>query len=495
MTLGVVLGLVTNIVCLLLIALLFKDKFLDEPLPQPQPQPQSKPYPQPQTGKNEGQREWIGPQLARSSSYSSSLHFMSPKRVKRICVTGGPCGGKTTAMTRITERVRELGMKVYVVPEAATMLMKGGAMINMEEFTRVQKVRFQAKILKLQVILEDVFTDLCDSSLSTAETALVLCDRGVMDGSAYMEPDLWQALVDEMGFSVVHLRDRRYDAVVHMVTAANGAEESYNLASNEARYEGLNDARIVDSLIQKAWTGHPNFTIVDNHYPSFDAKLLKSVEQVCKNLGLPAPTQNYYKYLIVGNPEVPTDLPKQTLFIEETFLLSSEKLIARISRRGQEGSHTYSYSEIEKETRKTLSKNQLSSREFMTLLDKADPRRKTLKRKRQCFVWKSQYFALDTFDVWNGITLIRIETENEPVVPDFLQVAREVTHEQAYSSLVLSKVMYYVQDEDKGFIEEKTPQEPLVSVEAFSSVGPTELSEPASLEHSELHEPSIPSTP
>lgn len=38
------------------------------------------------------------------------------------------------------------------------------------------------------------------------------------------------------------LRDRRYDAVIHMVTAADGAEKYYTLANNEARYEDAKTA-------------------------------------------------------------------------------------------------------------------------------------------------------------------------------------------------------------------------------------------------------------
>jgi len=33
-----------------------------------------------------------------------------------------------------------------------------------------------------------------------------------MDISAYMEPTVWQALLDELGLSDVKLRDARYDA-------------------------------------------------------------------------------------------------------------------------------------------------------------------------------------------------------------------------------------------------------------------------------------------
>ena len=53
---------------------------------------------------------------------------------------------------------------------------------------------------------------------------------------AYIDNRSWQVLIDEMGFNAVQLRDNRYDAVIHLVTAASGAEQHYNL-DNQARYE------------------------------------------------------------------------------------------------------------------------------------------------------------------------------------------------------------------------------------------------------------------
>lgn len=56
---------------------------------------------------------------------------------------------------------------------------------------------------------------------------VVLIDRGLMDGSAYVSKSQWQALMDDMGVSTVQIRDNRYDAIIHMVTAADGASEFY----------------------------------------------------------------------------------------------------------------------------------------------------------------------------------------------------------------------------------------------------------------------------
>ena len=85
-----------------------------------------------------------------------------------------------------------------------------------------------------------------------------------MDGQAYTSNELWQALLDETQWNTIQLRDKRYEAVIHMVTAADGAEKFYSDASNEARYETVEEARALDRKLVNAYVGHPNFNIIDN---------------------------------------------------------------------------------------------------------------------------------------------------------------------------------------------------------------------------------------
>ncbi len=51
---------------------------------------------------------------------------MDQARLYRIVLTGGPCGGKSTALSAITDRLQGLGFQVYRVPETATLLLGGG---------------------------------------------------------------------------------------------------------------------------------------------------------------------------------------------------------------------------------------------------------------------------------------------------------------------------------------------------------------------------------
>jgi len=136
-----------------------------------------------------------------------------------------------------------MGFSVLQVPEAATLLMKGGAMIETRKLTFADAVRFQINVMKMQMSLEDIFIEI---ALSNEEPTIILCDRGVMDGSAYTDENVWQALLDETGWSTIQLRDRRYEAVIHLVTAADGAGEFYTDSNNEARYENAEDAIKLD---------------------------------------------------------------------------------------------------------------------------------------------------------------------------------------------------------------------------------------------------------
>ena len=69
------------------------------------------------------------------------------RKVWKLVLTGGPCGGKTTCQTRLATFFENLGWKVFRVPEAATVLMSGG--IAFGELNEEQVMDFQVKIYKV----------------------------------------------------------------------------------------------------------------------------------------------------------------------------------------------------------------------------------------------------------------------------------------------------------------------------------------------------------
>lgn len=128
-----------------------------------------------------------------------------------------------------------------MVPEAATLLMKGGAMIVSSEFTAKEALNFQKALLLIQIALEDNFYRLAKIAVQTSNV-LILIDRGLLDGAAYVSVDIWEALMEELQLGPFKMRDDRYEAVIHLVTAADGAEEFYDQLTNDARYESIEEA-------------------------------------------------------------------------------------------------------------------------------------------------------------------------------------------------------------------------------------------------------------
>jgi thymidylate kinase len=202
----------------------------------------------------------VGEREMRKARTPSFFERQNARRfpIIRICFTGGPCAGKTTAMTHCADQLRQLGIKTYIVPEAASILNKGGATLPKLDEDKEKAVKFQINLLKLQMALEDTLTDI-GNDFYPEDKVVILCDMGTIDASVALTKELWDALLDETGWTEIQLRDKRYDMAIHMVTAADGAEEYFQRAGAESRSEDIENAIKIDRRTQQAWVGHPSF--------------------------------------------------------------------------------------------------------------------------------------------------------------------------------------------------------------------------------------------
>ena len=198
----------------------------------------------------------------------------------RIVLTGGPCAGKTTALAKLTDRLNSLGYKVFRVPEAATILIQGGV-----RPANIHSIEFQSTVMHLQMGLEDAISRVAQGQPGRA---VMLCDRGLMDSAAYVDQTTFPLILDQNKWSRVGIRDERYDAVVHLVTAAMGAGAFYTTANNSARTESPEKAIELDALTQCAWVGHPHVRVIDNS-TEFSEKITRAMEAIARVLGIPEP--------------------------------------------------------------------------------------------------------------------------------------------------------------------------------------------------------------
>ena len=179
------------------------------------------------------------------------------KHISKIVITGGPCAGKSTAMSWIRNAFTHRGYTVLIVPETATELITGGV----APWTCATNAEYQKCQVQLQLTKECLFEQA--ASGMAADKILIVCDRGIMDNRAYMNDEEFDAVLQALKGDLVDWRDG-YDAVFHLVTAANGAEEFYSKANNAARYESVEEAVSLDSRLLSCWTGHRYLRVIDN---------------------------------------------------------------------------------------------------------------------------------------------------------------------------------------------------------------------------------------
>jgi CYTH domain-containing protein len=360
---------------------------------------------------------------------------MDQAPLHRIVLTGGPCGGKSTSLSAITDRLQGLGFHVYRVPETATLLLGGG--IGVREASPSQLVGIQAEMLRVMMALEDAFSAV---ARATGKPSILLCDRGTMDVSAYLPPAAWAALLNEYDWTVVGLRDRRYEGVIHLVTAADGAEAFYTTENNAVRTESPAQARVLDQRVRDAWVGHPRLRVIDNS-TDFARKVQRATAAVCGIVGAPEPREIERKFLLRGGPadrEVPIRF--EEVEIEQTYLISRDGWEARLRRRGQHGSGAYTHTLKRPSVsgQRVKLERQITGREYIALLAQADPACRTITKRRRVFLWANQYFEWDMFvNPRPGLELLEVEVDalDGPLeLPSFLHVEQEVTCDERYTN-------------------------------------------------------------
>lgn len=147
-------------------------------------------------------------------------HCLDKFPVYRVCISGGPCGGKTTLLNLVGEEFTKKGFKVITMPEIPTLVHTSGISINTHLMELQQRLTIESSILRLKIILEDEFFKMAQSN---TQPVLILTDRGTMDSCAYVTEDEFATILDSNNWSVINLRDKRYDTVVFLTTAADGA--------------------------------------------------------------------------------------------------------------------------------------------------------------------------------------------------------------------------------------------------------------------------------
>ena len=183
------------------------------------------------------------------------------RAMRTIVITGGPCSGKTSALTVLKEAFNFPGIALIVVDEAGTDLIMDGTSPE----SCGSMLAFQTKVAALQRLREAdaKARALILKRVENGPKPLVVCDRGIADGAAYLSHEEYLQVLESQELQEDKIFSR-YDAVFCLESAAKLSPEAYSLSNNEARSETQEEAAALDDRTYAAWKDHPHFYFIRN---------------------------------------------------------------------------------------------------------------------------------------------------------------------------------------------------------------------------------------
>lgn len=353
------------------------------------------------------------------------------KEILNIVVTGGPCGGKTTALDELAKLLREYGYTVYLVNEAATELINDG--IKPFGENKIPLYDFQSLIFDLQFHNEEIrrkAAEICPN-----KKVAILYDRGILDNRAYIPNEEFQKIIASRNICEAEII-ARYDLVIHLVTAAIGKDEYYTTLNNTARTETKEEAIIMDKKTMEAWQNYPNLNIVSND-TLFDEKMEKVKNIIRAYLG-ENEVINQARYLI--NP-VDIDLTKLS------NIAIKEEIEEFVSQYDDVFDIVYQKSTIHGSSYYTCLKNKYNEdgsrtticrtiREKVYLENLAAIKGTVIKKIRYNFINQEERYRIDLYDL-NGESFFILERDitnlSQNKLPSFIKKAIDITNNRNYN--------------------------------------------------------------
>ncbi len=363
------------------------------------------------------------------------------KRITRIVLTGGPAAGKTTLISRILHEFKsEDGWRVITVPETATELISG---FGIRPFGGcMSMLAFQDFVIADQIHKERLALNA--AQVVPEENILIIYDRALMDDKAYITDEEFATVLAKFDGRTEASVLAGYDAVLHLVTCAKGAEFAYNLG-NAARTESLEYAREMDDRTLRAWSGHPNLRIIDNS-ADFEQKMNRAMREIYRILGEAEPMVEKRKFL-VAMPDLAALAERYNavrLEMMQTYLVTTNPGVERRIRQQKDGEN-YLFFYTEKHQRpdgtKWVTEKPIPEKEYCRYLMEGDSALHSVRKDKYRFVCGGCRCELDVYPFsTDRAILFQYAPAPDAATPPEITILKDVTGDPAYKNRQLARV-------------------------------------------------------
>lgn len=346
-----------------------------------------------------------------------------------LVVSGGPGGGKTEFLKVVPT---EFGELVEIAKEQASATLDTFPRPGQDiELTEELNWFLQKGLYPTQLAREEWTRE-----FATKKGAkLVICDRGLLDGAAYVPGGL-SVYEQILGINASEVLTR-YRAVILFESLATADPELWEKikGSNPARYETLEQAIEREHAVREVWQGHPNLYLIGGSDLAY--KISRGLEIISSYLD----SEHELKFLLPAMPDIPLPIGAR---IEQGYLFDDPQAEMRIRIKDEVG---YLGLKGENQSGSRVSRYQKEMKLFGTPLEKfwEMTRGKRIMKVRFEIPYGDFVIELDQFyGEHDGLVILEVEA-NRPEqlegfkLPEWAKKAINVTEDSRFSNRELAR--------------------------------------------------------
>lgn len=364
--------------------------------------------------------------------------------VPMIVITGGPRSGKTAVVDYLSYKLARDGFTVFRLSEIASSMIQSG--LTPSRFK--DPYEFQSELFSRQKKEEEKLLETAESAIGETDDqrAVIICDRGLQDGRAYVSHAEFNRIVAAAGISKEELRDR-YAGVVLLETME---KQPISEVINTARLEEENRLLVLASATKTAWSDVPTITI--HAHDGMDIKLREAENAVRSILEMKAlPNPPCPRRILVRRPKLEDFLDRSSASLDQvtaTFTQSMnssrQMLIERKTPTEMQLASVRINESQTDENRKHELEIPINGQALSSYLEFADGLLPSVTKQTARFHHAGQSLSLSFYDFLPYVAILEGEPEvsaEKLELPPYLTEIRDVTDSDKFTDLTFAKAL------------------------------------------------------
>lgn len=364
--------------------------------------------------------------------------------VPMIVITGGPRSGKTAVVDYLSYKLAHDGFTVFRLSEIASSMIQSG--LTPSRFK--DPYEFQSELFSRQKKEEEKLLETAESAMGETDDqrAVIICDRGLQDGHAYVSHAEFNRIVAAAGISKEELRNR-YAGVVLLETME---KQPISEVINPARLEEEDGLLDLASATKTAWSDASTITI--HAHDDMDIKLRNAENAVRSILEMEAlPNPPCPRRILVRRPKLEdfldrsnTSLDQVTVTFTQAMNTSRQMLVKRKTPTEMQLTSVRINETQTGENRKHELEIPINGQAFSSYLEFADGLLPSVTKQTARFLHAGQSLSLSFYDFLPYVAIL----EGEPIasaekleLPPYLTEIRDVTDSDKFADLTFAKAL------------------------------------------------------